>query len=159
MRSLCLCGSVAIQSHNPFDQIGGRAAFDKRQTQYFAARGLYLVAPDDPVEVPIAALDQHVGQQRGDDFARRRPVEDRHVINAIERGHHFGALVLVEDRALLAFQLAHRTVAVERDYQRVSEPPRLLYFFMMRRPKRSTPFPCTTHLRPSATYPFPVDRP
>ena len=40
--------------------------------------------------------------------------------------HYFGALVLIEDRALIAFQFAHRTVAVERDYQRVSKPPRLL---------------------------------
>src|SRR5262249_32340606 len=80
----------------------------------------------DPVDVPIAALDQHVRQQCGDDFARRRFVEDHHVINATELGHHFGAFVLIENWAFLAFQFASRTVAVERDYQSVSEPPRRL---------------------------------
>src|SRR5262245_41479932 len=77
--------SVAVRPHEPFYQIGGRTAFDKRQTQYFAARSLDHISPDDPVNFPIAALDQYVGQQRGDDFSRRSLVEDRHVIDTTER--------------------------------------------------------------------------
>ena len=123
--------SPAVPKQNPFDQIGCRAAFNKRQTQYFPARGLNLIASDDPFNVPITSLDQHVRQQGGDDFSRRRLIKDCHVINATERRHHFGAFVLIQDWTLLAFQLAHRTVAVERDYQRVSELARRLKVFYM----------------------------
>src|SRR5436190_22997046 len=81
---------------------------------------------DDVGLVPITALDEHVRLDRMDELEGCVLVEERHVVDHLERGQHLRALVLGEDRAAGCFsQAADRTVAVYADDQEVTEASRL----------------------------------
>src|SRR6266852_4939675 len=109
-----------------FQDVGGGVARDNRKGNDTAAGGLHFFAADDLVSGPVAAFDEHVGKQSGDDALRREVVENHHGVNAFKGGEDFGAFAFWNHRAALAFELADAGVAIEADEQGVAEAAGLL---------------------------------
>jgi hypothetical protein len=81
---------------------------------------------DDVGLLPIAAFDKHVGLDRVDELERRILVEQRNVIDHLERRQHFCSLHLTEDRATRSFaEPLDRPIAVQADDETIAEAPRL----------------------------------
>ena len=77
------------------------------------------------IELIIAAFHQHVRQEFRDQTTWRNVVEDRHVIDIPQRGEYLRAFGLIEDRSIRTLQLAHCSITINRDEQRVAERSRL----------------------------------
>ena len=74
----------------------------------------------------VAALGPQVRPQLAQDRARVVLLEDRHRVDAGERGEDRGAVVLLDQRALRALEPAHGRVGVQAHDQAVAERPRRL---------------------------------
>jgi len=104
-----------------FQDIGGGVAGHDGSQDDAATGSFHFFAPDDLVAGPIAALDEHVGEQARDDFARGEIVENHHGVHGFESGENFRALALGDYRAAFAFELANTDVAIESDNQDVAQ--------------------------------------
>jgi hypothetical protein len=91
-----------------------------------AAGGFHFFATDDLIAGPITAFYEDVREKRGNQFARRRRVEDHHGVDALQRHEDFRALALRDDRTAFAFQLPHAGVAIEPDDERITQFARQL---------------------------------
>src|SRR5712692_4331001 len=109
-----------------FQDFGRGVAGDDRSRDDATTGGFHLFAPDDLVAGPIAALDEHVGKQAGDDFAGSQIVENDDGIDGFESGEDSRALAFGNHRAALALELANAGVAVEADDQDVAQSAGLL---------------------------------
>ena len=79
----------------------------------------------DLVQLIIATFYEHVGQQFRDQTTWRNVVEDRHVIDVPERGEYLRTFSLIEDGSIRTFQLAHCSITVNSDQQRIAQRSRL----------------------------------
>src|SRR5712692_7884605 len=109
-----------------FQDFGGGVAGDHRSRDDASAGSFHFFAPDDLVVGPIAALDEHVGKQARDDFARSQVVKNDDGVDGFEGGEDFRALAFGNNRAALALELANAGVAVEADNQDVAQSAGLL---------------------------------
>src|SRR6185369_13841238 len=82
-------------------------------------------APVNVIEIVVAALYQYVWQQSCDQATWGDVVKDGHIVDVPQRREYLGSLRFVENRPIRSLQLAHRTVAINRDDQRVAECARL----------------------------------
>src|SRR5579885_1629920 len=69
----------------------------------------------------VRPLGVNVGAEREQEFAHRRLVEDRHVVNGAEGRDRLGPLAFGDERAAFALEPTHLLVAVDRDDQKVAE--------------------------------------
>jgi hypothetical protein len=109
-----------------FQDVGGGVAGHDRRRDHAATGGFHFFAPDDLVAGPVTALDEHVGKQAGDDFARSEIVENQHGVDGFESGEDFRALALGNYRTTFALELANAGVAIEADDQDVAQGASLL---------------------------------
>lgn len=63
---------------------------------------------------------------RAEKFGRALALEDHDKIDATQSSEHFGAIILSVQRTPLAFEFAHRSVAIQTDDERVAERAGLL---------------------------------
>ena len=91
-----------------------------------AAGGFHFFTADDLIAGPVAAFDEDVWEQGGDDALGSEGVEDEHSVNALESGEDFGALEFGDEGSALTFQLADAGVAVDGDEESVTEGAGLL---------------------------------
>src|SRR5260370_16449237 len=104
---------------------GGVAGHDGHRHDA-AARGFHFFAANNLVPGPVAAFDENVRKQSGDDALRRQIVEYDHAVDALQRGENFRALALRNHPAPLTFELLYPAIALQADYERVSEAARVL---------------------------------
>ena len=78
--------------------------------------------PDDPIDRPIAALNQHIRLQRRDQIERVRLGKDDNVVDAGQRGKHFRAVGFSHDGPIgrLVQALGGR-IAVDPDHEQIAE--------------------------------------
>src|SRR5258708_908703 len=95
---LGFCGGGWRAFADFFQDFGGGVAGDDGSRDDATAGGFHLFAPDDLVAGPIAALDEHVGKQARNDFARSEIVENDDGIDGFESGEDFRALALGNHR-------------------------------------------------------------
>ncbi len=88
-----------------------------------AAGGFHFFAPGDEMR-PIRALDQNVGQDIGDELARRVFVEEGDGVDGVERASHARPFLFGDQRPRGTFETGHAGVGVERENQDVAERPR-----------------------------------
>jgi hypothetical protein len=69
----------------------------------------------------VAALDEGVGHERGDELGGRVLVEDRHGIHAGQPGQDERAILLIQNGTTGALEAAHRRIAVHADDQAVAQ--------------------------------------
>jgi hypothetical protein len=80
-----------------------------------------FLAADDLVAGPVAAFDEDVGEEGGDDALRGELVEDKDGVDAFQGAEDFGALEFEDQGASFAFDLADAGVAVNGDDEGVAE--------------------------------------
>lgn len=98
-----------------------RVAGDGRNRDHLAAGGFNFFPTHDFLGSPVATFDEDVRQQARDNRSGSGVVEDCHVVHGLERGEDFGSLVLREDRAPGAFELADAPVAVQRHQENIAQ--------------------------------------
>src|SRR6185437_9380672 len=103
------------------DDGGGGEARGERDALDAAAGGEDFGFAHDLTRAPVGALDQDVGEERGDHFLGRGLIEEHDVIHAFERGQDLGALLLGDDRTAGAFAAADAGVGVDGDEEDVAE--------------------------------------
>src|SRR6185437_9798902 len=103
------------------DDGGGGEARGERDALDAAAGGEDFGFAHDLTRAPVGALDQDVGEERGDHFLGRGLIEEHDVIHAFERGQDLGALLLGDDRTARAFAAADAGVGVDGDEEDVAE--------------------------------------
>ena len=117
-------GATALASRLPRQQflldIGGGEAGLERQQHDLAAGGFHFLAAGDEVR-PIRALDQNVGQDCGDQLARRVFIEKRDGVDGAKRQGHAGALRFGDQRPGGAFEARDARIGVQRQDQDVAE--------------------------------------
>src|SRR4029079_12206727 len=90
-----------------------------------ATRGFYFLASRHLFRGPVGTFDEHVGQQLRNKFARRRFIENRHVVYRTERGQNLGAVLLGDQRSFGALVASDARVAIDRYNQKIAESARL----------------------------------
>src|SRR5260370_3833016 len=109
-----------------FQDFGSGVAGHDGRRDDAATGSFHFFAPDDLVAGPIAALDEHVGKQARDDFARSQVVKNDDGVDGFGGGEDFRALAFGNHGAALALELATAGVAVEADNQDVTQSAGLL---------------------------------
>src|SRR5918912_90521 len=96
-----------ITALNSFNYPARRSAFDEGEREGAPACGFCFFAPVNLVESVIAAFDENVGEDSGNQRARADVVKDCDVINGAQCGEHLCALLFVHHGAARAFQFTH----------------------------------------------------
>lgn len=96
-------------------------ARDDRHGNNDAACCFDLFPADDLIAGPIAALDKHVGEKCGNDFARRGLAENHDAVHALKRGKNFRAFVFWKNRPTRAFEFSDARVAIDANDKRFAE--------------------------------------
>ena len=103
---------------------GSRHAGDQRNGFHGPASGLDGFAADDFVGCPIAAFHEHVRSNLCDQSSGVRLIEEHDIIHAGQRGKHFGALLLRDDRSVgRLIQTTHGTVRIDAYNEDIAEVP------------------------------------
>ena len=79
----------------------------------------------DLVQLIVATFYEYIGQEFRDQSTWRNIVEDDDVIDVPERGEYFRTFGLIENRSTWTLQLAHGSITIDRDQERVAECSRL----------------------------------
>jgi hypothetical protein len=82
------------------------------------------IGPNDRLRRVIAALDDHVRQECGDEFTRRVLLEHDDGVHTLERGQEARALRLGAHGTRRALEAPHGSVAVDADDQGIPFRPR-----------------------------------
>ena len=107
-----------------FDDVGGGIAGFERQRHHFSAGGFHFFASGDEVR-PIRAFDQDVGQDFGDQLARRVFVEESDRVHGFERQRHLQRVPPPESAGAWALSARDARVGVQRQNQHVAQRSRL----------------------------------
>ena len=110
-------------SEDLFDDPGGRVSRLERKRKNLSASGLHLLATGDKVS-PVGALDENVGQHRGDQFARRVFIEERHRVDGGQLDGQVGAFAFGDQRARWSLEALHARIRVQGQDQNIAERPR-----------------------------------
>lgn len=86
-----------------------------------SAGGLDLFPADDLTGLPIAALDQNVGEEGGNDSLRSFLGEKRQIIDIFDSAEDFEALLEREHRPRRPLDLPDRSVGIERYNQHITQ--------------------------------------
>jgi len=120
-------GSGGVQNRNYtgrsnfFKNIAGGIAGFEGNGNHFAAVGFDLFAAHNRACAPIGAFYQHIGKQRGDQFARRGFVKNHHEVHGCQGRQDLGTFPFAYDGPSWSFQCANAGVTINADHQEVAQ--------------------------------------
>src|SRR6202045_4752091 len=103
------------------DQAGRGVTGHRGQDDHRAAVALHGFGFGELAGLVVPALHPDVGPQGFQEAVGGGPVEDRHGVDARERGQDPGAVDVAHHRSSGALERPHRLVRVDQDYQGVAE--------------------------------------